>query len=487
MNRAPSPPNEKDKLSEVRLLAAQAFSRAAGAPLVEGNRVDLLIDARASFDAWFAAIRAARSAILFENYIFSDDALGREFRDALVERAKAGVQVCVLRDWLGCLGESRARFWTPLLAVGGEVRVYNTPRFASPFGWLSRDHRKLLVVDATVGFLGGICVSGKWLGNEKKRIAPWRDTTVAIHGPALRDLVQSFADTWETLGAPLSAPIIEASMRCLDAGHVDLRVVATVPNKAGLYRLDQLIAGMARTNLWLTDAYFVGVAPYVQALAAAARDGVDVRLLVPGTSDIPAVGSLSRAGYRPLLEAGVRVYEWNGSMLHAKSAVADGRWARVGSSNLNLSSWLGNCELDVAIEDEAFARLLEAQYRKDLENATEIVLKMSRNQRKHARTTTAAADGGPLPRAQGGSSSRAAAGALRLANSIGAAITNRRVLGRAEAGPLLAGGVFLIVSSVLAAIWPRSVAWPMALFGLWIGATLVARYVSIRRGGRPPA
>ena len=161
-------------------------------------------------------------------------------------------------------------------------------------------------------------------------------------------------------------------------------MVATVPNTAGLYRLDQLIAAMARRSLWVTDAYFVGVAPYVQAVSAAARDGVDVRLLVPGTSDIPAVASISRAGYRPLLEAGVRVFEWNGSMLHAKTAVADGRWARVGSSNLNLASWIGNCELDIAIEDEVFARCMEAQYETDLGNATEIVLKLPRRLRKAA-------------------------------------------------------------------------------------------------------
>ena len=121
---------------------------------------------------------------------------------------------------------------------------------------------------------------------------------------------------------------------------------------------------MARRSLWVTDAYFVGVAPYVQAVSAAARDGVDVRLLVPGTSDIPAVASVSRAGYRPLLEAGVRVFEWNGSMLHAKTAVADCRWARVGSSNLNLASWIGNCELDIAVEDEAFARMHGSAVRK---------------------------------------------------------------------------------------------------------------------------
>ena len=176
--------------------------------------------------------------------------------------------------------------------------------------------------------------------------------------------------------------MLELTERCLPSGQVDLRVVATVPNTAGLYRLDQLIAAMARRSLWISDAYFVGVAPYVQALSAAARDGVDVRLLVPGTSDVPAVAAISRAGYRPLLEAGVRVFEWNGSMMHAKTAVADGRWARVGSSNLNLASWIGNCELDLAIEDEAFARCMEAQYESDLGNATEIVLKLPRRWRK---------------------------------------------------------------------------------------------------------
>jgi cardiolipin synthase len=470
-----SPPSGSTPL---RLLAEQAFSRAAGAPLLAGNRVDLLIDAEAAFDAWLTAITGATDTILFENYIFRSDALGHRFLDALVERARAGVQVCVVRDWLGCLGQSSAGFWAPLIAAGGEVRAYNPPRFASPFGWFSRDHRKLLVVDATVGFVGGICVSGTWLGNPAKRIEPWRDTAIAVRGPAVGELVHAFADVWSQLGDPLAADVGVRATRALPCGNTDLRVVATVPNTAGLYRLDQLIAGMARTNLWLTDAYFVGVAPYVQALIAAARDGVDVRLLVPGSSDIPAVGSLSRAGYRPLLEAGVRVFEWNGSMLHAKTAVADGRWARVGSSNLNLASWMGNCEIDIAIEDQAFARLMEAQYEQDLARATEIVLKMPRRRRK---TGVSAARG-----SQGGSSGRAAAGALRLANSIGAAITNRRVLGAAECTPLLVAGIVLFVAAAFAALWPRLVAWPFAMLALWIGTSLVARYVELRRKA-PPA
>src|SRR5262249_27792819 len=144
-----------------------------------------------------------------------------------------------------------------------------------------------------------------------------------------------------------------------EQGDVALRVVASAPAGAELMRLDQLIASIARFRLWLTDAYFVPVTAYVQALIAASKDGVDVRLLVPGASDIPFVSRLSRSIYRPLLKAGVRVFEWNGTMMHAKTAVADGRWARVGSTNLNVASFIGNYELDVAVEDAGFAGEME--------------------------------------------------------------------------------------------------------------------------------
>ncbi|HEY0180794.1 MAG TPA: phospholipase D-like domain-containing protein [Dokdonella sp.] len=231
-------PSSSSTSSVLRVLAEQAFSRAAGAPLVEGNAVELLIDARATFDAWLAAIRAARAAVLFENYIFRDDEVGRAIRDALVERARDGVRVYVLRDWLGCLGQSSARFWQPLLDAGGEVRVYNPPRFDSPFGWLARDHRKLLVVDGETGFLGGICVSAKWLGDPQRGVPPWRDTVVSVRGPALRDLVRAFADGWAALGAPLPDEVVVAPASGTACGTTHLRVVATVPNTAGLYRLD---------------------------------------------------------------------------------------------------------------------------------------------------------------------------------------------------------------------------------------------------------
>ncbi|MCY0986521.1 phospholipase D-like domain-containing protein [Nannocystis sp. ILAH1] len=455
----------------VRLLAQQTFSRVAGAPLIEGNAVELLIDGRANFDAWLAAIRGARTSILLENYIFDDDALCREFRDALAERAAAGVRVCVIRDWLGCLGKSRDHIWRALRMVGGEVRTYNPFSVASPFGWVSRDHRKLLVVDSEVGFVSGVCISKEWLGDPARGTAAWRDTGIALRGPAVRDLAVAFADNWASLGDRLPARLSILCETPPIAGDTAVRVVATLPSTAGLYRLDQMLTALARRTLWLTDAYFIGTSPYVQGLAAAARDGVDVRLLVPGSSDLPVVGALSRTGYRSLLAAGVRVYEWNGPMLHAKSAVVDGRWARVGSSNLNIASWMGNCELDVAFEDEAFARRMEAQYEEDLRGATEVVLR-SRRRGQAKGSGPSAGSGG------------AAAGALRLANTVGAAITNRRVLGSSEAGILLGGALVLLATAGVALYWPRALAWPLAALALWSAFGVIVRYIGVVRRAR---
>jgi len=469
--------NRPTASAHARLLAEQALSRAAGAPLLAGNRVELLIDAAVHFEAWLAAIRGARERVLLENYIIRDDDIGRSFRQALVECAQRGVFVAVVYDWLGCKGQSRDRFWAPLRAAGGQVRAFNPPQFGHPFGWVSRDHRKLLVVDGVHGFLSGVCISGTWLGNPSKQVAPWRDTGVALHGPAVAELETAFLESWSSIGTPL--PPFEQSAAMEDAGTVALRVIATQPATAGMYRLDQLIAAMARNTLWLTDAYFVGVAPYVQALAAAARDGVDVRLLVPGSSDIPLVAGMSRSGYRPLLKAGVRVFEWNGSMLHAKTAVADGLWARVGSSNLNIASWLNNREIDVAVEDTGFAQQLADQYERDLENATEIVLAPSR----WRRTTDHVQSHAPRPRVRhvGGSSGRAAAGALRIANTVGAALTDRRVLGDTTTGPLMIGTVALIVVAVVAVLWPAVIGWPLAVVAAWFALNFGVRAWRLRR------
>ena len=348
----------------------RAFERAAGAALTNGNSVRLLLDARENFPAWLAAIRAAQRFILFESYIIADDRVGHQFMEALAQKARDGVRVCLVYDWLGSTKFGGP--WETLRAAGADVRCFNPPSLDSPLAWLTRDHRKSIVVDGEVAFVSGLCVSSDWEGHPERRLEPWRDTGVEIRGEAVTDVEGAFAQLWHACdGAPLQFERPPASPA---AGSVRVRVIAGVPSAAGTYRTDLLVASTARKYLWLTDAYFIATAAYTEALRAAARDGVDVRLLVPGASDIPAVSPLSRAGYRSLLESGVRVFEWNGTMLHAKTAVADGIWSRVGSTNLNLASWMSNYELDVTIEDAAFAEQMAEQYEKDLARATEIVL-----------------------------------------------------------------------------------------------------------------
>ncbi len=243
-----------------------------------------------------------------------------------------------------------------------------------------------------------------------------------------------------------------------------------MPSVAGTYRTDLLVASTAHKHLWITDAYFIATAAYTEALCAAARDGVDVRLLVPGASDIPAVSLLSRAGYRALLEAGVRVFEWNGTMLHAKTAVADGMWARVGSTNLNLASWISNYELDVAIEDPGFAQQMAAQYERDLARATEIVLtRRNRVRLSEPRAEIEPEAGGGTRRAVSGSAGRAAAGAVSVGSALGAALTNRRTLGPAEGGLLITVAFLMLGLATVGAVFPRVVAWPIATLAAWAG------------------
>jgi cardiolipin synthase len=473
----------QDDSLDVVELAALAMTRAAGAPAINGNALRVLFDADENFPAWKEALAAARQSILFECYIFANDVVGREFLDILIERAKAGVQVSVLVDWLGSWPS--LRMWHPLREAGGDVRVFNPPRVFAPLGWLSRDHRKTIVVDGQVGFVSGLCVSSRWLGDPARHLEPWRDTGIEIRGPAVGALQSAFADVFATCGAPLPPGTLMAPEGIARAGDVRLQVIANEPNVGGTFRMDLIIASIARRNLWLTDAYFVGTTPYVGALCAAARDGVDVRLLVPGSSDIPALSPLSRAQYRPLLEAGVRVFEWNGTMLHAKTAVADDRWARVGSTNLNLASWLSNYELDVGIEDARVARVLAAKYEEDLTRSTEIVLT------RRNRVRRAGAPAGPAPRprdaprrAMSGSAGRAAAGAVSVSSALGAALTNRRTLGPAEAGLLVIMAVIAISFAVIAAIWPYVVAWPLAVLTMWLGVAWALKAHALRN--RPP-
>jgi len=469
-------------MSQVRALANQAFSRAAGAPLIEGNAVQLLIDARENYPAWLSAIAAARRHILLENYIIYEDNVGQRFADALIVKAHEGVKVRVIYDVLGCLGKASSSYWARLRAAGVEVRAYNPPKLESPFGWLGRDHRKTLCVDSEVGFVTGLCIGKPWEGDPEKNLEPWRDTGVAVRGPAVAEIELAFAQLWATMGEPIPLHELTPRDKLPEQGDVRLRVVASVPATAGMLRLDQLVAALATSRLWLADAYYAGTSGYAQALCAAARDGVDVRLLVPNATDIPLLKPLSRSGFRPLLEAGVKVFEWNGSMMHAKTAVTDGRWARVGSTNLNIASWLGNCEMDVVVEHEGFAQEMEERYLSDLDTSTELVLdarKKMRAPNQPERRRPPRRDRRARREARRGSMTRAAAGAIRLGNAVGAAFTSHRVLEPVEARLTVTAGAVLLALGILFALFPRVLAYPLAALLGWISIALLYRGYSL--------
>lgn len=448
----------------LRGLADQAFSRTAGAPLIAGNAVRVLRDGRENYPAWEAAIREARTSIHLEMYIIHDDRVGRRFMDLLAAKAREGVAVRVIYDWFGA-GISRLRgLFTLLELAGGEARVFNPPSIRATFGFIRRNHRKLLVVDTEVAYIGGLCIGEAWEGIPAKGREPWRDTAVEIRGPAVAHAEESFLDSWRWCGGDVTGLGAATRVTPAPAGTVSMRIVPTEPFSADMLRVDLLIAAVARERLWITDAYFIGHGPYASALKRAAQDGVDVRLLLPHGSDVGWTVPVARSLYRSLVDGGVRVYEWTGSMMHAKSAVADNRWVRVGSTNLNINSWLGNWELDVVIEDAGIASIMETHFLDDLARTTAI----SVGPRGRLMVS-------PPPRR--GRARQSARRVVRevtgVARSLGAAVTGSRPLEDFEAGPLLLlGTTFLILAAV--GLWePRAVAWPIGAIFVWIAITML--------------
>lgn len=463
-------------LQALRGQADRVFRRSADAPLIAGNQVRVLRDAAENYPAWEQAIRSATKTIHVEMYIIHRDAVGRHFIDLLAERARAGIKVRVLYDWFGCGWNPVFGLFRPLVAAGGEARVFNPPRLAAALAWTTRNHRKYICVDGRITFIGGLCVGQMWVGRPDRQQDPWRDTGVEITGPATTHGERGFAASWAFAGggmdsqsetAPDASPRHDATASRI--GPVDVRLIYTEPFTAAMLRVDLLVTAMARKRLWIADAYFVGHGPYVQALQLAAREGVDVRLLLPQGSDVGWTVPVSRTLYRTLIDSGVRIFEWNGSMMHAKTAVADAEWARVGSTNLNLNSWVGNWELDVAIENRDIAQQLETQYEEDLARSTEIVAGGGSRLRP-ARSSEAPRRGRRRRMAR-----RALRTATGVSHAVSAAVMGRRQLEAWESAPLLTLGLLLLGLTILGLWRPRVLAVPFAIIAVWIGLSFVAQ------------
>lgn len=441
-----------------------------------GNSVRLLRDAAENYPAWMEAIRSARQCIHFETYVVHADSIGRQFADLLAAKAREGITVRVIYDWFGALGSAPFLFWHRLRKAGVQVRCFHPPRLDDPFESLRRDHRKIITVDGRIGFVSGLCVGDDWVGDERRGIAPWRDTGLQIEGPAVAELDRAFRRVWNSVGAE-DAIKPPGHAHSNPAGSVALRIVTGEPGTGGLYRLDLLLSATARSSIWLTDAYFYATPAYVQSLRAAALDGVDVRLLVPRTSDIPIVRALSRIGYRSLLEAGVRIFEWNGTMLHAKTAVVDERWSRVGSTNLNIASWMGNYELDVVIEDDEFASSMRQMYLDDLSNATEIVL----HEGSKVRPTLPRRTQRRRHRRARVSMGRAATGVAAIGSTAGAALTRSRLLGPAEAPTMMTGALALVALAALILFFPHQTVITVAACCGWLAFVLCLKAFRLHR------
>ena len=361
-------------------------------PLVIGNHVTLIKDGPATYRAMFAAIRNAKDHINLETYIIEDDEIGRKFSDLLIEKQGQGVQVSVLYDSAGSINTPRA-FFERLEASGMRTLEFNpiNPLVGKNKSWLDhRDHRKLLIVDGRMAFLGGINISSVYSGGSSpsarpaisadgKKKVPWRDTHVQIEGPVVAEYQKLFLDTWEKQkGEPLGGgnyfPQIE------HAGKDIVRAIGSAADEPYSRIYVTLVSAInsAETSIYLTNAYFVPDPQLLSALKDAARRGVDVRILLPGQTDFWAVFHAGRSHYTELLKAGVKVYERQGALLHSKTALVDGVWSCIGSTNLDWRSFVHNNEVDAVILGDSFARQLQAMYDDDLKESKVIDLKQWR-------------------------------------------------------------------------------------------------------------
>jgi len=342
--------------------------------VVGDDAVRLLRDGAQAFPAMLDAIRSARREVLLEMYWIGPDAAGLLFRDALVERARAGVQVRVIYDAIGSIGVTPA-WWRPLFAVGGRAIEYHSispldPRFRIERLEL-RDHRKMLVVDGTDGFTGGVNLATPWLPRAQGG-AGWRDDVLQVRGDASQELRSLFFRIWRKLTGE-SSPL---DVRPLSRNHPrPVWVLASQwRTRRSIHREYVIRIRRARERVDIANSYFVPDRRVRAALFHAVRRGVQVRVLVPAKSDLPVVQFAAEALFDTLLRHGVRLWALPGTMLHAKTAIIDDFFTTVGSYNLDERSWRKNLEVNLAVEDAEFARHVRSWFERDLQDATRIEL-----------------------------------------------------------------------------------------------------------------
>ena len=356
-----------------------------GSPLTTGNAVQLLLDGPATYRAMFAAIVAAKDHINLETYILDDDEVGQRFAQALIAKQQQGVKINIIRDSVGTLG-TPAAFFKTLSDSGIKVLEFNpiNPLLARTAWTLNqRDHRKLLIVDGSVAFLGGINISSVYSGgsfSQRSRKSAdtslaWRDTHLQLQGPVVAELQKLFLASWEKQqGPPLAASNFFPPPK--SPGREVVRAIGSSPTDpfSLIYATLLSAIGSAETSAYLTNAYFVPDPQLLATLEAAAGRGVDVKLILPSQTDSWLVFHAGRGHYERLLRRGVKIYERRGVILHSKTALIDGVWATVGSTNLDWRSFLHNEELNAVILGTGFGNQVKAMFDKDLAGSDQVTL-----------------------------------------------------------------------------------------------------------------
>jgi cardiolipin synthase A/B len=348
---------------------------------VEGNQLRLLRNGSAAFPEMLAAIASAEQQVLLEMYWFGSDRIGRKFAAALAAAAQRGLEVCVIFDAVGSVGSSDDMF-VELEQAGVQVIEFNPiapwkQRFRLA-KLTRRDHRKILIVDGRIGFTGGINIADYWLPLEEEG-GGWRDDMVRIDGPAVAGLSDCFALSWRRLRGPQLRLTGFARQPLSLAGQGQPRGQAVRVLGQHFLRTQRQISRAylhylrrAQRRIFIANSYFVPDGRVLRALARAARSGVDVRIIVPGQSDVDIVRHASRAVWGRLLRAGVRIFEWDESILHAKSAVVDGMWSTTGTFNFDYLSLRVNLEVNISVLDARFASALERSFLADFEQCREV-------------------------------------------------------------------------------------------------------------------
>ncbi|WP_372875816.1 cardiolipin synthase [Pseudomonas sp.] len=367
-----------------------------GSPLTTGNKVELLQDGPDTYQAMIDAIDAAQDHINLEAFILEDDEVGQRFADALIAKQLAGVQVNLIRDSVGTLG-TPTKFFTRLSAVGIQVLEFNPVNpMTAKAGWdvNQRDHRKLLVVDGRIAFLGGVNISSVYSGGSFSQQSierpggalPWRDTHLQLEGPVVGELQKLFIQTWEKQqgNALIQRDYFPVSEH---QGNDVVRAVGSSPDDPYSLIYVTLISALrsAQSEIWLTNAYFVPDPQLLAALKQAAARGVDVQLILPSSSDSWLVLHAGRAYYSELLRAGVKLHQRRDALLHVKTAVIDGVWSTVGSTNLDWRSFLHNQEVNAVVLGTDFGGKMRAAFLDDLDKSEQISLEQWRRRPLDAR------------------------------------------------------------------------------------------------------